>query len=263
MWLFKRAINLVSSSTQETSAKPDSDILFAIKKVEKLLSLNDTTLSDICFAVESAETKDQLRLAFQPFNRVMRILRIAVPDIELYSVIISALKILKCSERFTFHMESTSSIHDAIIGYKSAVIKKMQDSSQRREQLRICDNAFDNSLLTCNLDNTFENGPLVARSRGRKRKLSQVTDILGEYYPEESDPGLQQTILVDLPSNKKRATIKSQLTNLLERQCSGFNIQTSSNAREPKVEVQSSGKKKTWWDDVDNRRDIEFTSKRG
>ena len=249
MWFFSRALKLVSSTSPQTSPKTDSNILFAMKKIEKLLSKNGATFSDICFAIESSETKNELHAAFQPFNRIMRIIRIAVPDQEQNSGIVSAIKSLKCSERLSFHMESTSSIHDAIISYKSAVAMKMEASYQRRQQLRICDDAFDNSLLTCNLASTFEDGKMRCGFVGRKRSISQVTGIDGEYCGDQSNFCLGLKSSQDLRSKKKQCTIKNQLTDLLKKQCSGFTDKGSTDTRVPKFKVVKSSKKKTWWDD--------------
>ena len=258
MSFFSSAFNWVFQSRQQTSRKPDGDILVAIKKVEKLLSRKGETFSDICIAVECAESKDELHAAFKPFNRIMRIFRIAIQDQEENSVLLCALKTLKCSERLTLHIESSSSIHDAIIGYKSAVAKKMEDGFQRRQQLRILDDTFDNSLLSRNVHSTFEGGQLLCRSPSRKRSASQVTDIGGEYCRDQSNSCLGSALPEGRPWKKKRTSLQCQLADLLKKQCSEFDNQGLSDASAPQFKMVTCRKKKTRWDNGDSRNDTKF-----
>ena len=261
MWFFSSVLSWVFQSTRETSRKPDGEILLAIQKVEKLLNKKGETFSDVCFAVECAESKDDLLAAFKPFNRIMRIFRIAIQDQEENKVLISALKTLKCSERFTFHMESSSSIQDAIIGYKYSVAKKMEDSFQQRQQLRIFDDAFDKSLLSRNVVSTSDRGQLLSRSPARKRSCSQLMDTGGEYCRNQSNSCLGSTPAKERPWKKKRGSLQNQLTDLLKRQCSAFHDQGCSDACVPQFNMVACTGKKTRWDNGESRQDTKFTSK--
>jgi len=261
MWFFSSVLSWVFQSRQETSRKPGGEILLAVKQVQKLLNKKGETFSDICFAVECAESKDELHAAFEPFNRIMRIFRIAIQDKEENKVLISALKTLKCSERFTLHMESSSSIQDAIIGYKSAVAKKMEDSFQQRQQLRIFDDAFDNSLLSRNVVSTSESGQLLSSSPARKRSCSQLMDTGGEYCRDQSNSCLGSTLAEERPWKKKRGSLQNQLTDLLKRQCLAFDDQGCSDASVPQFKMVASTGKKTRWDNGVSRNDTKFTSK--
>ena len=93
MWFFSSVLSWVFQSTRETSRKPDGEILLAIQKVEKLLNKKGETFYDVCFAVECAESKDDLLAAFKPFNRIMRIFRIAIQDQEENKVLRAQLEL--------------------------------------------------------------------------------------------------------------------------------------------------------------------------
>ena len=149
MWILKKARDIIVPSIQGKVTKSEYDVLLAIAKTKKLLRTKDTNFYDICLAVECSESKDELHEALIPFDRIMRVFRIAVSDHAQHRRILNALKTFGCTEMLSSHMESTMSLHEAIIGYKTTVANKLATTSQQLEQLRRFDNAFNDSLITC------------------------------------------------------------------------------------------------------------------
>ena len=204
-------------------ANPNYDLLLAIEKAKRFMSSNDNSLADICLAVECAESKSELEAALLPFNRVMRIFRTALPEQEQKILIVDALTNLNCSKRLINYLQSAINIHDGLLGYKTAVVKKLNIDLTRMEDLRRSDNAFDESLLTSHLTERYtthvlfgktietkdsEDAVVVTKSPSQKRSISQV---LGSKNQDQSKnatlerSSLHSQAYEDHPYTNKRA----------------------------------------------------------
>ena len=240
MWILKKARDIIVPSIQGKVTKSEYDVLLAIAKTKKLLRTKDTNFYDICLAVECSESKDELHEALIPFDRIMRVFRIAVSDHAQHRRILNALKTFGCTEMLSSHMESTMSLHEAIIGYKTTVANKLATTSQQLEQLRRFDNAFNDSLITCNTVNTLDAGQLLVRSPARKRGL-----FLSNKYSNSA----------------KRAKIKSQLTDLANMHFPEFPVAARSRQLLPLSKKLPSSKGQALWDYSDSQfaRETKFT----
>ena len=99
--------------------------------------------------IECAENRGELEQALERFNEIMRILFVAAPDVNHDGFILDALKNFRCSGRFESYIDSTATVKDAVIGYKTEIVKKLTLDFQRREELLLHDQSFDKAMLTC------------------------------------------------------------------------------------------------------------------
>lgn len=204
-------------------ANPNYDLLLAIEKTKRFVSSNGNSLSDICLAVECAESMSTLEAALLPFNRVMRIFRTALPEQEQKNLIVDALTNLNCSRRLINYLESAINIHDGLLGYKTAVVKKLNIDLTRIEDLRRTDNAFDESLLISHLTKRYEtrmesgrtvetkdnqDAVVLTKSPSQKRNISLVLESKNEDQSKDVTPersGLHRQVYQDHPYTNKRA----------------------------------------------------------
>ena len=263
MWIFKKARDIIAPSSQGRVTKSEYDVLLAIAKTTKLLKTKDTNFYEICLAVECSESTDELHEALIPFDRIMRVFRIAASDQEQHMRLVNALKTLGCTERFSSHMESSTSIHEAIIGYKTAVVNKLATTSQQLELLRRCDAAFNDSLITCNPVNTLGAGQLLVRSPARKRGLSLVGNVVRENISDGTDFSLRSTPPEKYTECKKRAKIKTQLTDLVNKHFTEFPIAACTQQFMPLSKKLPSSKRQALWDysECEFAHGTKFTSK--
>ena len=260
MWLFKKVRDIIVPSSQGRVTKSEYDVLLAIAK-KKMLRTNGTNFYDICLAVECSESKDELHEALIPFDRIMRVFRIAASDQAQHRRILNALKTFGCTERLSYHMESTTSLHEAIIGYKTTVVHKLATTSQQLEHLRRCDTALNDSLITCNTVNTLDAGQFLVRSPARKRGLSLVRDAVRENISDGTDFSLSSTLSEKDTKSTKRAKIKSQLTDLANKHFPELPAATCSHQLLPLSKKLPSSKGQALWDypDCQFARETKFT----
>ena len=126
----------------------------ATLKITKMLNRTGEDFCTLFSDIECAENKGELEKALQRFNEIMRILFVAAPDMNHNGFILDALKNFRCSERFESYIESTATVKDAIIGYKTEIVKKLNVDFQRREELLLQDQAFDKAMLACYTNKT-------------------------------------------------------------------------------------------------------------
>ena len=257
MWFFNKAPELVVPSNQGTVSNTDPDILLAVEKTNKRLRILGETFYDICLAVECSETKTELYEALIPFDEIMRIFRVAVPQQDHHKVIVNALIKLKCTARLAFHMESSSSIHDAIIAYKTSVANKLEETSKRMQQLRRSDTAFNSTLLSDTVHN-FHNGLSPHRSPARKRRLQPASDR--EYYSQPKEAGLLPTIIEKLPRTEKRAKINVQLVALAKKHNAALSLQAGSDNLHPVSEKFPSRTRRACRNDGERTFKTKFTN---
>ena len=261
MWLFKKVRDIIVPSSQGRVTKSEYDVLLAIAKTKKMLRTKGTNFYDICLAVECSESKDELHEALIPFDRIMRVFRIAASDQAQHRRILNALKTFGCTERLSYHMESTTSLHEAIIGYKTTVVHKLATTSQQLEHLRRCDTALNDSLITCNTVNTLDAGQFLVRSPARKRGLSLVRDAVRENISDGTDFSLSSTLSEKDTKSTKRAKIKSQLTDLANKHFPELPVATCSHQLLPLSKKLPSSKGQALWDypDCQFARETKFT----
>ena len=130
------------------------DVHMATMKIAKMLNSSGEDFCTIFSAIECADTPSELEQALHRFNQIMRILFVAVPDIEHNGFILDALKNLKCSKRFESYLDSSPTVKDAISKYKTEIVKKLNVDFQRREELVRQDKTFDKALLSCYITQT-------------------------------------------------------------------------------------------------------------
>ena len=127
------------------------DIHMATIKVKKILGTTGDDLAAIFSSLECAENRSELELALDRFNRIMRVFYTAASDFQQNGIIHRALETLGCSQRFQSHLDSTPTLKDAVIAYKTNLVKKLAIDFQRGQFLTHGDKTFDKALLTYHL----------------------------------------------------------------------------------------------------------------
>ena len=171
----------------------------ATLKITKMLNRTGKDFCTLFSDIECAENKRKLEQALERFNEIMRILFVAALDINHNGFILDALKNFRCSQRFESYIDSTATVKDAVIGYKTEIVKKLNVDFQRRQELLLQDQSFDKAMLACfttktnaeiqqvkktitclsspqdNLNqNESENHKVESANKSKKRKLRDV-----------------------------------------------------------------------------------------
>ena len=118
------------------------------QRVRKLLSEHGTSLPDICLKIESAENKDELKVAFAVFNKVICLMALTAPLNDESGIISKTLKELKFSDKLGYFLNSAPSPHHAILAYKTAVVEELAERLDNLDKFtRNCDR-FEDSLFS-------------------------------------------------------------------------------------------------------------------
>ena len=130
------------------------DLDMATKKVTNILKCSGEDLSDIFSSIECAENSDELEVALERFNVIMRVFYTAVPAIEHNNLLLHAIKTLTVSQRFESFLNSAATVKDAVDAYKTEIVKKLNIDFKRTQRLERADNEFDKALISCYINNT-------------------------------------------------------------------------------------------------------------
>ena len=129
-----RSDNLKMSAAQEiasilagAASKSDKEVTECIKlakcEVEKLIKASGQTLKSVCAEIEDASTKEALAAAFRKLNSFTRIFvdmaLVGKHGVRIWDALLS----LQVSERLEAILRTAVSVHEALLGYKKAVVE--------------------------------------------------------------------------------------------------------------------------------------------
>ena len=241
MWIVKSFFNYRTEVCKPSIDKKLTDIEVASHKIRLVLSNDKATLRDLCLSIECVENKDDLKLAFNRLNRIIRILLVAAPSIEYNGKIVEVLRELKCSVKFMYHLKSASTVRQAVINYKTEVTKELVGKIRQTEVLVLQDDSFDEKLISTFFPDTASTisavGPYVqkqhpdahitgTKSHYQKASLSSLT--CGEFSNDTEDltttrQGSAKRRLKENTSPKKRrrcsAASPERRQNNLDYEC--------------------------------------------
>ena len=110
------------------------------QRVRKLLSEHGKSFPDICLKIESPENKDELKVAFAIFNKVICLMALTAPLNDESEIISKILKELKFSDKFGYFLNSAPSPHHAILAYKAAIVEELAERLDNLDKFtRNCD----------------------------------------------------------------------------------------------------------------------------
>ena len=162
------------SDTSISSLKVVSgDLQMATMKITNMLNCSGENFCTIFSAIECAENPGELEEGLERFNKMFRILFTAAPQIDHNRLLLETLKNYRCSQRFESYIHSTATVKDAVIGYKTDIVKKLKIDFQRREEFARQDKSFDKALLACYM--TKQN-PEIPHAKPTITRLSFAED---------------------------------------------------------------------------------------
>ena len=104
---------LLSEAVKSPQDKALSNLKFAKKEVEEMLSATGSSIFDLCTNIKKAKTKDEVKAAFTKFNVVMRIFLEAAPTVEHDKLVCDSLFSVRWSEHLRSSLGSAASVPKA------------------------------------------------------------------------------------------------------------------------------------------------------
>ena len=168
-------------SINDTKLEVVQSVSDAMEKMHLLLSKDKRTLKLIFQEIENTEDPNELQVAFPNIKNYFRYLLRVKPPHENYTAVRTALEKLGTSVKFLSHLQSASSLEDALYSYKTDVLQTLSDHLKKSEE----EDAFRSNL---------------------DKKLFQ------RYFPHlilstELQKPIKERISPDRPSSKKRKSI--------------------------------------------------------
>ena len=118
------------------------------QRVRNLLSENGLSFTDLCLLIERAENKNDLKLAFNCFNRIMWSMSLSAPLTEQNGIIFHVLKVLNFSDKFGSYLSSAPTPHQAIRAYKTAVVQELAAHIRQLENFKCHNSSFEDDLFS-------------------------------------------------------------------------------------------------------------------
>ena len=147
-------------------------ITAAAHRVHKQLKENSSSFLKICFAIEDAKNKNDLKVAFGRLNDVMSTLSLIAPLTEPNGIVTQVLHELKFSKKFGFYLHTAPTPEEAILGYKTAVTKELSDHHMKKESFLREQDIFENALFDKYFPPNF-----VAPSQIEGTRQHKLTDL--------------------------------------------------------------------------------------
>ena len=129
----------IASILAGAASKSDKEVTECIKlakcEVEKLIKASGQTLKSVCAEIEDASTKEALAAAFRKLNSFTRIF-VDMALVGKHGVRIrDALLSLQVSERLEAILRTAVSVHEALLGYKKAVVEDLAIAIRLKESV--------------------------------------------------------------------------------------------------------------------------------
>ena len=148
------------------------DIILAAQNVRKKLNENCSSFLNICISIEEAKNKNDLKVAFGRLNDVLLTLSLIAPLTEPNGIVYQVLNELKFSKKFGFYLHTAPTPAEAILGYKTAVVKEVSIHYRRIENFIKEQDSFENDLFDKYFPTTF-----VPPSQMKATEQQKLTDL--------------------------------------------------------------------------------------
>ena len=113
----KHAFSFFSTTDPRSNISVRGPIIFAAKRVQKLLNEDESSFTKICILIEEAKSKKDLKKAFGRLNDIMWTMSLIAPLTEQNGIICEVLKELKFSKKFGYYLNAAPTPHEAVCAY--------------------------------------------------------------------------------------------------------------------------------------------------
>ena len=119
----------------------------AADRVRTQLNENASSFPDILISIEGAKNKEELKEAFARLNDVILTLSLIGPLTEPNGIVYEVLNELKFSKKFGFYLNTAPTVEEAIVGYKTSVVKEVSKNYRKIENFKKEQANFENYLF--------------------------------------------------------------------------------------------------------------------
>ena len=187
---------VVPADTQPPNMDPVvQTINLALDEVTTLLRETGGSFGDICGEVEQATSKDDCRLAFRQFSKVVRMLLVAASAGDHDQLVKEAICSLEPREQLLTLLEDYDSVPEAITAYKKMVLQELAASIRNLKATVVVSEVQDDALFDqflsapqSDISRRFSRVPVVqpelSPSRPLVSKKRAISDIVDEPIPE-------------------------------------------------------------------------------
>ena len=199
-------------------------INLATQSVRNLLSEDGSSLTDICLLIESAKSKNDLKVAFGRLNKIVWVMSMIAPMTEQNGIIYEALKELKFSEKFGLYLNSATSPHQSILAYKTAVVQELAQHYRKLEDFTRHNNSFEDTLFSTYFSSTVsQTSEVEGTLQGQLTGLchSMISPSKKRTFSTYTECGNGQFTVMepDSKSSKSKMSIEKMSSESKRRRC--------------------------------------------
>ena len=133
LYFFKNVFRFFLPISDGDNVSVRKDIISAAERVRTQLNEIGSSFPNICISIEETKNKNDLKVAFGRLNDAMLILSLVGPLTEPNGIVYQVLNELKFSKKFGFYLHTAATPGEAILGYKTAVVKEVSIHYRRIE----------------------------------------------------------------------------------------------------------------------------------
>lgn len=200
------------------------EIILAAETMRTQLNDNSSSLLTICHSIEEAKNKNDLKVAFGRLNDVMLTLSLIGPLREPNGIVYEVLNQLKFSKKFGFYINSAPTLEEAILGYKTAVVKEVSINCRKIENFIKEQENLENDLFDKYFPPTFV-PPTQMEGTGQQKLTALCESILSPCRKRtfrkciESGTILYTDISPKRKSDKTRLSVEKMNSERKRRRC--------------------------------------------
>ena len=147
LYFFRNVLRFLLPIGDGDNISVGKDIILAAQRVRTQLNENASSFPDIFTSIEEAKNKNDLKVAFGRLNDVMLILSLIGPLTEPTGIVYEVLNELKFSKKFGFYLNTAPTVEEAIVGYKTSVVKEVSRNYRKIENFKKEQANFENNLF--------------------------------------------------------------------------------------------------------------------
>ena len=220
MSVAQEVADVLSGTAEDSTVRARANLDLAQREVNRMLSVANSSVFDLCMNIENARSKATVKAAFTQFNASIRFFLEAAPDAEDDTLVRDTLCATRVSERLEELLRSSSSVEEALREYKVGVVTELAGTIRAQEAKCQVDNKQDDELLLRLLPeptsplSDLEHGPgdvgastEVSIASSRKRGFADISSspVQGSSPPLASFARMQE--LVDHGCVSKRQAL--------------------------------------------------------
>ena len=134
---------VLSNTAEASTVRARANLDLAQQEVNKMLSVTNSSVCDLCIDIENARSKPTVKAALTQFNAVVRFFLEAAPGAEHDTLVRDYLLSTRVSERLGELLRSSASVEEALKEYKVNVVTELADTIRAQEARCQFDNRQD------------------------------------------------------------------------------------------------------------------------